>query len=106
MKTGFVVRAACLAWLTILPVPGAMAQDVEAGAQIAHKWCIGCHRVDADPKAASDGIPNFAAVANSKGMTEIALGVFLRTPHARMPDYSLTRQEIRDVSGYIMSLRK
>ena len=106
MKTGFVVRAVGLAWLTILPVQGAVAQDLEAGSQIAHKWCVGCHRVEANPQSASDGIPTFASIANSKGMTEIALGVFLRTPHSRMPDYSLTRQEIRDVSGYIMSLRK
>jgi mono/diheme cytochrome c family protein len=100
------IRSSCLALLLILPVQGALAQDIEAGAQIARKWCSGCHRVEANPKSASDGIPTFAAIANTKGMTDIALGVFLRTPHARMPDYSLTRQEIRDVSAYIMSLHR
>jgi mono/diheme cytochrome c family protein len=102
----FLARAASLAFLLALPVQGAMAQDVEAGGQIARKWCSGCHRVEANPKSASDGIPTFASVANTKGMTDTALAVFLRTPHARMPDYSLTRQEIRDVSAYILSLRK
>ena len=99
-------RSACLAFLLSFPALGALAQDVETGAQIARKWCSGCHRVERNPQSASDGIPTFAAIANSKGMTDTALGVFLRTPHARMPDYSLTRQEIRDVSAYIISQRK
>ncbi len=104
MNTPF--RSACLALMLTLPGQGAFAQDVETGAQIAHKWCSGCHRVDSNPKSASDGIPTFAAISKTKGMTVTALTVFLATPHARMPDYSLTRQKIRDVSVYIMSLRK
>jgi hypothetical protein len=28
------------------------------------------------------------------------------TPHARVPDYNLTRDEIHDVSAHILSLKK
>jgi len=51
-------------------------------------------------------VPPFATVAASKGMTTTALAVFLSTPHGKMPDYSLSRQQIRDVSAYIMSIKR
>jgi hypothetical protein len=36
-----------------------------------------------------------------------ALRMFsLATPHARMPDYALSRNDIANVSAYILSLRK
>jgi hypothetical protein len=37
--------------------------------------------------------------------TEAGLAAFLSTPHGKMPDYSLSRNEIRNVSAYILSLR-
>jgi hypothetical protein len=52
------------------------------------------------------GRPPFAVIANRKAMTQTALEAFLHVPHGRMPDFSLTRQEIRDVSAYIVSLKK
>ncbi len=35
----------------------------------------------------------------------MSLRVFLQSPHARMPDLHLSRDEIADVSAYILSLR-
>jgi hypothetical protein len=35
----------------------------------------------------------------------MSLHAFLSTPHHRMPDYSLSRQEIADISAYILSLK-
>jgi hypothetical protein len=37
--------------------------------------------------------------------TSMSLHVFLLTPHANMPNYHLTPQEIDDVVAYILSLR-
>ena len=37
--------------------------------------------------------------------TEMALRVFLQTPHARMPDYRLSTAELDGVVAYILSLK-
>ena len=87
-------------------VQTAAAQDIGAGEKIAKTWCIGCHQVGPEPSRANDVVPPFAAIAASKGMTTTSLTVFLMTPHTKMPDYSLSRQQIRDVSAYIMSLKR
>ena len=85
----------------------AAAQNVENGARIAHTWCTNCHVVDRRDKGVkNDAAPTFPSVAQQEGMTTAAIQVFLSTPHTKMPDFSLTRTEIRDVSAYIMSLRK
>lgn len=85
----------------------AVAQNVDNGARIAHTWCTNCHVVDSHDKGVkNDAAPTFPSVAQRKGMTAATIRVFLSTPHTKMPDFSLTRTEIRDVSAYIMSLRK
>ena len=89
----------------MMPVE-AFAQQAEAGHQIAKTWCAGCHQVERTGQATqSDAIPSFASIARMKSTTLTSLQVFLSTPHAQMPDYTLTRDEIRNVSSYIMSLK-
>jgi mono/diheme cytochrome c family protein len=41
-----------------------------------------------------------------KSTTEISLAAFLSSSHQNMPDFSLTRVEIQNVSAYILTLRK
>jgi mono/diheme cytochrome c family protein len=84
----------------------AAAQDQDAGRRIAERWCINCHRIDAAARGpANDAAPSFPAIAAMASTTAISLNVFLSSPHGRMPDYSLSRSEIRDVSAYILRLR-
>jgi mono/diheme cytochrome c family protein len=91
----------------VFAAPSALAQDVEAGHALAQTWCAGCHNVTPTPKTVRDnGPPPFVVVANAPGMTRTALQVFLQTSHGGMPDYSLTRKQIADVSAYIVSLKK
>ena len=85
-------------------IPPAAAQDVEAGRQIAKRWCSSCHEIGKAP-VQNVVSPPFAAVARMPSTTTISLNAFLSTPHNRMPNYSLTQQEIADVSAYILSLR-
>ena len=40
-----------------------------------------------------------------KSTTRLSLRVFLQTPHDRMPNLQLNRDEIDNVSAYILSLR-
>ena len=85
----------------------ARAQDVEAGRLIAQTWCSRCHTVDAQARGTgNDAVPSFPAIARMPATTQRSVTAFLSTPHGRMPDFSLTRSEIRDVSAYILSLRK
>ncbi|HME21745.1 MAG TPA: hypothetical protein VKI44_10430, partial [Acetobacteraceae bacterium] len=66
-----------------------------------------CHLVTASPGGAvSNGAPTFAAIADMKSTTVLSLRAFLQTPHARMPDLNLSRDEIDDLAGYILSLRR
>jgi mono/diheme cytochrome c family protein len=86
---------------------GALAQDAANGERIAITWCSGCHVIDGKvpPVGRTDVIPSFPAIARMKSTTVTSLRVFLGTPHTNMPDYNLTRKEIRDVSEYILTLR-
>ncbi len=101
-----IVAAAALA-LVALPAEAQGSGDRFAGHDLAARWCSSCHVVDpGQQRQGSDAVPTFAAIAAMKTTTATSLEVFLATPHARMPDYTLTRDDIANVSAYILSLRK
>jgi mono/diheme cytochrome c family protein len=85
----------------------AFAQAIGAGELIAKTQCAGCHTTDSNGTMTGSGaVPSFSSIANTGGTTVTGLEVFLSTPHARMPNYSLSSSEISNVSAYIMSLRR
>jgi hypothetical protein len=49
--------------------------------------------------------PTFRAIANTPGMTALALTVFLRTPHRNMPNLIISDSDRDNVIAYILSLR-
>lgn len=80
--------------------------NVFVGHELAQRWCASCHAIEAAaPRQASDAVPSFAAIAAMPSTTAASLRVFLATPHARMPDYALSRDDIANMSAYILSLR-
>lgn len=95
--------------LSILAAGPALAQDQGdpvAGRALAARWCDNCHVVGAQQSnATSTGAPTFAAIAADRRITPTSVAVFLQTPHARMPDLHLDRNEIDDLTAYIFSLR-
>jgi mono/diheme cytochrome c family protein len=101
-------RQAALIFVLGFSLPGisAQAQDAGAGEKIARTWCGNCHQIGSETRKTNDAVPSFASIANMSSTTQLSLSVFLSTPHGRMPDYALSRAEIRDVSAYIISLRK
>ena len=100
-------RTILLITATLLAAGAARAQDISNGKEIAQVWCSNCHRIDPkERKTARDTAPAFSDVARMKSTTETSLAAFLSTPHGRMPDLILSREEIADVSAYILSLRK
>ena len=79
---------------------------IMAGRVLAKGWCAHCHVVSEDQRVApAAGVPTFIAVANDPATTETALSVFLVTPHTRMPNFMLTREETDKIIAYILSLR-
>lgn len=100
-----------LAWcsmgiLALLPLAAwAQTGDRVAGAAVAWSWCANCHDVGLGARpTATDAAPRFVAIARMPSTTELSLRAFLRTPHAAMPDYQLSRRELEDVIAYILSL--
>ena len=93
----------------LLAAGAARAQDFSTGKGVAQVWCSDCHLVDPlERKSGRDSAPTFLSIARMKSTTEASLAAFLSTPHGRgrMPDLVLNREEIQDVSAYILSLRK
>jgi mono/diheme cytochrome c family protein len=92
----------------VLGDQSAQAQDsfeARQGRAFAQHVCSGCHGVVPGAASAVAGAPNFYAIANTPGMSPLALRVALQTPHRSMPNLMLTTDELRDVTAYIMSLR-
>lgn len=89
----------------------AMAQqepgDPGAGKQLAATWCANCHRIaPGGPGPATDIAPSFAAIAALPSTTSMSLRAYLRTPHANMPDYRLSREELDDIVAYLLTVRR
>lgn len=80
--------------------------DVSNGNILARKLCATCHLIGepADGPMPSD-VPSFSSIANRRGQSADHLSTWLTRPHPPMPNLNLTRIEIRDLTGYILSLR-
>ena len=88
----------------------ANAQDAsgnpEAGRLYAREVCSPCHAVTAE-QASQRMIavaPDFQRIANTPGMSAIALRAFLQTPHPKMPNLILTPEQSADVIAFVLSL--
>ncbi|MGZ5824021.1 MAG: c-type cytochrome, partial [Hyphomicrobium sp.] len=99
-----------LAIATLLAVPAcARAQEVgdpQAGHEYAKKVCAECHAVERGEKESPYlDLPSFQTVADSAGITERALAVWLTNPHPNMPDFILPQADRDNVIAYIISLK-
>jgi mono/diheme cytochrome c family protein len=85
------------------------AQDggnVGHGRQIAQTICSACHVVSTGQAVSPNSeAPPFPMLAETPGMTSIALSVALQTSHRLMPNIILQPDERRDVIAYILSLK-
>jgi len=74
----------------------------------ARSWhgngCANCHLIgEAPASSAQQGPPSFRVIAGR--LTGEQLRTFLTHPHGAMPDLSLSRSEIDDLTAYIETLR-
>jgi len=82
------------------------ATHVSTGREVALRWCAECHLVEkGQAQAPSDAVPTFFSIADHPSTTETGLRVFLSSPHGKMPNIMLTREQIDDIIAYILSLK-
>jgi mono/diheme cytochrome c family protein len=105
MKTVMVVAAAAL--LASGHAANAQDADIEAGAAYAQQVCAACHAVLPNEEISPlPQAPTFQSVADTPGMTELALSVWLQSSHPTMPNIILKQDDLRNVVAYIRSLAK
>lgn len=81
--------------------------DPTRGLEQVKKLCAGCHSVEASANGlVQTDIPSFKSIANRPDQTREKLANWLILPHPPMPDTGLSRQDIRDIGAYLMSLRE
>lgn len=81
--------------------------DIENGSKLARTLCTTCHLIgEPTEHPVPADVPSFVSIANRPGQTLDHLSNWLTEPHPPMPNLNLTRTEIRDLAGYIFSLRK
>ena len=91
--------------LGLVAPASAQEADVSAGKAYAERVCAQCHAVQASEDLSSAaGATPFQEVANTPGMTEYALSVWLQSSHPTMPNIVLEQDELRNVVAYIRSL--
>ncbi len=96
--------------LTVLMVAGeALAQQVGNpvdGLSYANHSCAECHAVaSGDMNSPASAAPSFQEIANTPGMSEVALISFFQTPHPSMPNLIVPADNARDLIAYILSLK-
>jgi mono/diheme cytochrome c family protein len=79
--------------------------DATRGWKLAVRTCAGCHWVRHEGKSGNQRAPTLTAIANTKGMSAIALNVALLTFHRSMPNIVLNAQERADVIAFILTLK-
>ncbi len=81
--------------------------DPAAGRQLAENVCSACHVIAPGHVSTTDvEAPAFPDLAKTPRVTALSLRVFLQSPHERMPDLHLNRDETDDVIAYILSLEE
>ena len=81
--------------------------NADEGLAYARAHCGECHGVEAGREDFSPNMdaPDFAVVANTPGMTERAIVVWLQTSHPTMPNFMIPEEARDDLVAYIMSLK-
>jgi len=106
MSKSLVRIQAAIAFGSALAVAPALAVDAGHGGDLAKRWCAACHVVSDDQARGADTVPTFASIAHRPGVSAESIATFLRDPHPKMPDMSLTTFESGDLAAYIASLAK
>lgn len=87
----------------------ALAQDLgnpARGRTAAATFCADCHWTEPEAGRSPDAAaPPFTSVAKTRGMTALALNVWLLSSHPTMPNLVLPPDTVDDIIAYILALR-
>lgn len=89
----------------VLLTPSDASADARRGRDLAEQWCAECHAVAPKDAAGDPAAPDFAEIAQEPSATAYALRVFLRSPHAAMPNFVLHADDINDIVSYMLTLK-
>ncbi len=83
------------------------ALEIANGERLARKLCVNCHQVAPDDvdRVLVD-VPRFVEVANRPFITRDKIEAYVLSPHPAMPKVNVSRDELAEISAYIMSLRE
>jgi mono/diheme cytochrome c family protein len=86
----------------------ALTGDKSAGKALALGTCSTCHVVSPDQASPKEftNAPDFQSIANTRGMSDVALREFLYGAHPTMPNMHLSESQGEDVIAFILQLRK
>ena len=80
--------------------------DPARGLAYARVNCAECHAVEATENVGPfEEVPAFREIANTPGMSELALISFFQTTHPTMPDIVVPSADIRDLIAYFATLK-
>jgi mono/diheme cytochrome c family protein len=94
---------------TVSSMEPSSPQSIEpsVGRHLAETVCSACHQIDAaSPTGKNPAAPSFVDISRMPSTSELAIKVFLRTPHPIMPNFILSPEEIDSVTAYILSLTR
>lgn len=80
--------------------------DAEKGKAYASEVCAQCHAIDPGRhQSPVSKAPPFQEIANTSGMTAIALAAWFQSSHPTMPNIEMSDAEMRNAIQYILSLK-
>ena len=101
-----VAGAALLGVVTIgAPAHSQEYGDAGRGSTLAVRVCVACHGVRKGEDSTNPLAPSFTVIAETRGMSPMALNVALLSPHQAMPNIMLDAQERADIVAYILTQR-
>jgi mono/diheme cytochrome c family protein len=87
--------------------PVTNAPDPTHGQQLASTLCSNCHLIGSGQQEhANADVPSFHEIANKQDQTAGAIMAHSMLPKHPMPTIPLTKNELADLSAYILSLRE
>ncbi len=89
--------------------PTALAQEpgsASSGFAYAKERCADCHAIDVQTERSPvRSAPTFKKIANTPGMTPMALTAWLHSSHKTMPDLIVKGDDLDNLVAYIRSLK-
>lgn len=93
--------------LTPATAMGQVIGDANKGKAYASEVCSQCHAVDPGRQQSPVAkAPPFQEIANTSGMTSIALAAWFQSSHPTMPNIQMSDAEMRNAIQYILSLKE